>query len=374
MRRLNILHLCSDYCKQALYSHLCSNLAASGHSQVVYCAARSVTETIEANRLHSGLYPLFARPILGTVDRFMFHRKVTRVARDLLEVVDPKDFDVVHAHFLYSDGAVALRLKRSLGLPFIVSVRSTDLNVFMKYRPDLSGLLHDIIDEASKIVCLSNGYAQRLVGSVGGGRLSRVLRDKLEIVPNGLESKWLANPLCAEPARDRCKVICVQDGSRNKNVPGLIAAAAEVARFLPFTLTIVGSEPVAATRMRSRSDFEVRFVGRVSDWRVLADLYGQHHVFAMPSFTESFGLVYIEALSQGLPIVHSKDEGPSGLFPNSLAYEVNPRSVSDIAAGIGRAFGASRGLRADCREAVQPIVWPNIASRLSTLYVDAARR
>ena len=35
----------------------------------------------------------------------------------------------------------------------------------------------------------------------------------------------------------------------------------------------------------------------------------EHQIFAMPSFNETFGLVYIEALSQNLPILYTKSEG-----------------------------------------------------------------
>ncbi|MDN6571163.1 MAG: glycosyltransferase, partial [Staphylococcus equorum] len=48
--------------------------------------------------------------------------------------------------------------------------------------------------------------------------------------------------------------------------------------------------------------------------------------------TETFGLTYIEAMSQGLPIIYSKEQGIDGYFENGLVgYSVNPLNIEEIA-------------------------------------------
>ena len=54
----------------------------------------------------------------------------------------------------------------------------------------------------------------------------------------------------------------------------------------------------------------------------------------MPSLTETFGLVYVEALSQGLPILYTKGEGVDGFFSPSYGESCNPRSIQDISEKI----------------------------------------
>ena len=54
----------------------------------------------------------------------------------------------------------------------------------------------------------------------------------------------------------------------------------------------------------------------------------------MPSLAETFGLVYLEALSQNLPVVYTKGQGIDGLFDESVGIGVNPLSVEDIAEAL----------------------------------------
>jgi glycosyltransferase involved in cell wall biosynthesis len=53
----------------------------------------------------------------------------------------------------------------------------------------------------------------------------------------------------------------------------------------------------------------------------------------MPSYRETFGLVYIEALSQGIPVIVGKNEGIDGIFADNCTT-VNPYSQLSIEDGI----------------------------------------
>ena len=150
-------------------------------------------------------------------------------------------FDLVHAHFLYSDGAVALRTLRAAGVPYIVAVRNTDVNVFMRLRPDLFKRCCEIIDNAQRVIFITPTYVDlmlaRLPESIGKG-----LQQKVCVVPNGLGQFWLRSAaLSAPPSRDRLKLLYVGDFSRNKNIANTIRAAALLARERKVGLTLVGA-------------------------------------------------------------------------------------------------------------------------------------
>ena len=70
--------------------------------------------------------------------------------------------------------------------------------------------------------------------------------------------------------------------------------------------------------------------GIVSDKEKLRQLYLSNRIFAMPSKHETFGLVYIEALSQNLSLLYTKGQGIDKLFDFDIGIAVNPYSISDI--------------------------------------------
>ncbi len=345
-------------------------MSRRGIGQVMYCATRTQSEAVVALSNHAGNYEVLVHPILRPKHRLLFRTKIAKVAHDIEKHVELRSIDIVHAHFLFSDGAVALRLKRDFDIPFVTAVRNTDLNVFMKYRPDLRGIMRDVIMESSKVVCLTPAYGKRLAESVDG-RTRSELEQKIEIIPNGIQPHWFETELTQCPANGSLKIICVQDGSRNKNVRGLVSAASILARSQRVHLTIVGRSPHASELKHDEPRLHIELVGRVDCWSKLAELYRSHHVFAMPSFHESFGLVYIEAMSQGLPIVHSRDEGPSGLFESGVvAVEVDPKDPSAISVGILAVLDYSLRTRELCRVSVVKYNWAAVAARYSSLYVE----
>jgi glycosyltransferase involved in cell wall biosynthesis len=61
----------------------------------------------------------------------------------------------------------------------------------------------------------------------------------------------------------------------------------------------------------------------------------QYNAFIMPTTNETFGMVYIEALSAGIPIIYSKEQGIDGYFDIAdIGPAVDPKSVKSIYMGI----------------------------------------
>jgi glycosyltransferase involved in cell wall biosynthesis len=254
----------------------------------------------------------------------------------------------------------------------VVTVRNTDINAFMKYRPDLAGVMKRVVAQADRITFLSPAYVPRLLERLDFRVHQSVLR-KIEIVPNGIDSHWLSTELIPPPPKNCWRIICVQDGRSNKNVRGLVAAASLLANSHPVILTIVGSHPRRSELARHARGLRIECVGVVHQWEELAHLYQRHHVYAMPSFHESFGLVYLEALSQGLPILHSRGEGPAGLFLDaSICAQVDPWLPADISAGLAGLLSRDQLRRQECRDCVQKFTWPEVASRYADIYQQVA--
>ena len=78
----------------------------------------------------------------------------------------------------------------------------------------------------------------------------------------------------------------------------------------------------------------ITYHGKITDLEEMKTLYRANHIFAMPSKSETFGLVYLEAMTQGLSVLWTQGEAIDGMFPETIGESVNPLNESDITAKL----------------------------------------
>lgn len=370
---LAVLHICSDFAKQRIYFELVRQLAADGIAQQVYVPVRSEAELERFKGVSIPGVDFHCTKILRPVHRVLFRRKIRTVTQDLLSRIDPRGVTNAHAHFLYSDGAVARALNRAYGLPYVVSVRNTDVNAFMKLRPDLRWLAQDILERARRVVFITPSYRDVVARWLPAHR-REAFAAKSRIVPNGLPQFWLTNTYHGQRTGDVLKILYVGDFSRNKNIPRSIAAVSRLNETRPTTLTLVGGGGDGEDEVRSLASASsfVSCRGRVDSPDELLNIYRQHDIFLMPSLKETFGVTYIEAMSQGLPVVFSRGQGIDGYFQSGgVAEGVNPLEPDSIHAAILALAQRLDGIREPCVRSAEAFNWPRVARMYADSYRDA---
>jgi glycosyltransferase involved in cell wall biosynthesis len=89
----------------------------------------------------------------------------------------------------------------------------------------------------------------------------------------------------------------------------------------------------------------------------------------MPSIHETFGLVYIEALSQGLPVVFTKNQGVDGLFSSSIGESVNAFYIESIKTGLLKILQNPDEYSNKSID-YELFRWSKIAERYKSIYVE----
>ncbi len=372
---LNILHICSDFAKQKLYAHLVTHLAEININQVIYAAVRSEKEARYSPPALTRDIPHFIRHILGKQHRILFRTKIKKAYNDLRNFVDLSSVDVVHSHFLFSDGAVALKIKKQYGIPFIVAVRNTDINGFMRLRPDLFMVRNKILKEASRIVFISPAYQKTFAALIGSGICDEVYRKSI-VVPNGIEKSWLSEShVSSLPHDNTLRILYVGDFSNNKNVYRLIHATLHLSAKRAVKLTLVGgggNGEKAVKKLLASGKYEfIEYLGKIDDREKLQSIYRQHDLFVMVSFVETFGVVYIEALSQGLPIIYSRGQGVDGYFESHTVSEAaNPYDFADIGQKIEILANRLDKVRQECIMQAKRFEWCKVAENYKNIYIE----
>lgn len=164
--------------------------------------------------------------------------------------------------------------------------------------------------------------------------------------------------------------------TRRKNLPVLLDAFASI-RDSGASLVLAGALEYGADEVlgRLRSEAGVSYLGRVSDAE-LAALYKGALAFVYPSAEEGFGLVVLEAMASGVPVLTTT----GGALPEAVGDAgllVAPGSVAELAAAMKR-LATDPALRADLvakgakRVAEHP--WERTARETLGVYEKAARR
>jgi len=147
-----------------------------------------------------------------------------------------------------------------------------------------------------------------------------------------------ANP--DTPDAGKFTVLCVCRFYPRKSLHTLLQAAAQLRDAIPeLEIRIVGNGPECKRLQRMSSDLHlegiVNWLGDVSLTR-LAQEYNRAHVFCLPSLQEGFGIVFLEAMAAGIPIVAARAAAVPEVVRNGIL--VDPENAEALAAGIARLY------------------------------------
>lgn len=361
--RVQIIHICPDFPFTKLYDLLITHLER-GQQNTVY-----VPTTIKDIKTD---YPIsYLGRDFGVIDRVLYFRKQSVIQKDIERKHLCEGVDIIHAHNLFSAGLAAYKLSKKYKKPYIVAVRNTDVNVFFHYMIHLRSLGIKMMRDAAAVVFLSPAYKREVLNKYVPSKYKDEISCKSYIIPNGIDNLFLDN----EPTTvkkmllDRkLRLIYIGEVNTNKNVITTLKACEllEKKGYKP-KLTIVGRISDAQYNGLVENRF-VQYYPQSPKEEVLGHLR-ENDIFIMPSFKETFGLVYIEALSQGLPIIYSKGQGVDGYFDEGLVgYHVEATNPNEIADSVEKIITDYSSISKRCIEASRHFSWKEISNEYSKMY------
>jgi len=376
---IKVLHLCSAYIQSNLYRELIEALDKTGISQVVYIPIKRKQDYNKKILKDTRDIAFIYSKIFNDFDRFLYYRKINKLLADIKTKLDFDLINIVHAHTLFSMGGVALKLKKEKNIDYIVAVRNTDINIFYKYLLYLKETGIEIMKESKKIIFLSPTYRDYILEKIIPDNLRESIKKKSVVVPNGINPFFLKNKYNRPELENKndIKLIYVGEFTKNKNIEISIKVARKL-KDLGYNVSfnIVGSRGNNEYKIKKLAKINkdiIKIHDRIEEKEKLLDMYRKSNIFIMPSKNETFGLVYGEAMSQGLPVIYSKGQGIDGYFKNgTVGYSVNPKDIKDSVKKIEMILGNYNNISKNCYDLVENFSWEKIAQIYNHIYTSSA--
>mgnify|MGYP001228245011 FL=1 len=269
---------------------------------------------------------------------------------------------------------------RARSLPFVVSLKGVIADELKNERGWVRVLLaiqarwERLNARRADIVIAPSRYSADVARREYG-----VAAEKIVVVPEPIElERWTSLFAAAAPrARGGPTILCVARMYPRKRVGDLLEAAALLRPRIPgVRVRIVGKGPgwENAARLHARLGLgeTVTLLGDVSRDR-LAEEYVSADIFCLPSVQESFGIVFLEAMAAGLPVVACRaaaipevvEDGVTGLL-------VPPRDPAGVAGALEALAVDPERARA-MGEAGRHAVRAYVPERVAARFLEAVR-
>jgi len=225
--------------------------------------------------------------------------------------------DMLHAHNMRNNMELAELFKRKFHCEFVLTAR--DVNEYSLCR-------------------IKNGFVNPKyiisINQVSRDKCLAYLNKQVQMIPHPVDQEFfIENPMIKD-ASEKVAFVSVCKLFKLKNLDKVLKALADIRQ--PFSYTIIGDGPEKDNLIKLTNELRltdnVKFSGNVTHEVVQHNLKG-FDVFIMPSYPETLGRAFLEALASGLPVIAAKNTGVDGIISHGqhgfLVDHVNIREIHD---------------------------------------------
>lgn len=264
----------------------------------------------------------------------MFKMNAKKALEELLE---KEDIDIIHGHYLFPAGAAAVEVGKEHGIKTYVTAHGSDMFELYKKQPFMRPPVKKVLRDADGVFAVSNALKHEIIatGVTGIANKTKLSWNSVDI--NKFSSKANDSFKKENKLEDKPIVLFVGNLIKRKNVESLLEAK-KVSQS-DYYLVIVGDGPLfkkLSKKVEEENIHDVIFTGSRND---VENIIPSCDVLVLPSYSESFGLVLIEALACGKPVIGSDVGGITEIINNDVGLLVNPNKVSSIAKAIDTIIG-----------------------------------
>ncbi len=289
---------------------------------------RAIFEGVE---VYHPRYLTFPKAFLFFTSGVRMYLGIRKIAKRLYK--DFK-FDIVHSHVALPDGWAGMKIAKKYGRPLVVTIHGQDLQktIFINNWCKMNVL--SVINLSNRTIFVSNKLKR-----IAEDYLNDV-KNKFIVINNGIEPIDLVREVNLRRNKNSKKIILsVSNLIKSKGIDYNIEAINKLKdKYTNIIYLIIGDGPILKDLVvmvdRLKLGNYVKFLGKLPHNDSLSYMK-VCDVFSLPSWDEGFGVVYLEAMAYGKPVIACKGQGIEDVIENMKnGILVEPKNVDSLVDAI----------------------------------------
>jgi len=260
------------------------------------------------------------------LEPFLWERQAKRLFQSYIcEFGTP---DIIHAHNTLWGGYSAMTIAEQTGIPFIITEHNSSFARGL-IRSWQKPCVRRVFSKADSLLTVSNKLAEQM---------QTYARDrKIEVVPNVVDTEYFTPPPLQRDGRP-FRILTVALLTPVKGIDILLKAFAQAFDRRENVLLEIGGDGTQRKELEDLTaklqiENQVRFLGMLSREQVREAMW-MSNIFVLPSYVETFGVVLIEAMATGLPVIATRCGGPEDIVEPETGWLIKPGDIEELAAAL----------------------------------------
>ena len=245
----------------------------------------------------------------------MFKINAKKALEKLLKEVD---IDIIHGHYLFPAGAASVEVGKKHNIKTYITAHGSDMFEMYKKQFFMRPIIKNVLKKADVVFAVSNALKDEILATEVPG-----IENKTRLYWNSVDIAKFNNngntSFKSDFKNNKPVVLFVGNIIKRKNVNSLLEAK-KIAKS-DYNLVVVGDGPLLK-QLKDKAEKE--------------KIIPSADVLVLPSFSESFGLVLIEALASGKPVIGSDVGGIKEIITPEVGLLIDPNSPETIADAVDK--------------------------------------
>jgi len=291
------------------------------------------------------------------------------IKKIIAKIYEDFKFDIIDSHVALPDGYAGMKIAKKYKRPLFVTIHGQDFQDSIFRDKKCRRNIERVVNFSTKTIVVSNKLKKI------GEKYLQVNSNKIVVIPNGISVSDIYGEKSKnfQGYKEKKVILSVSHLIKTKGIDLNLKAIAKLKKKYPDIIYLIigeGKEKKNLEALVNKLNLQniVKFIGEIPHHKVMKYM-AVCDIFSLPSWMEGFGVVYIEAMAHGKPVIGCQGEGIEDFVEhNKTGLLVKPRDVDSLAEALNFLLSNSNkariiGKRA-CKFVLDNYTWEKKAEKI----------